>query len=487
MKYYFISTLLFFSFLMQGQSYVLDSSFGSNGAISTNHDISPVNGYFEGNKYYLFGNGTRIARYNYDGSADASFGNYGFFVFSIAGEYTALQNFKIYDGQCYAFGKTSLATTTSLPDGLIIRLTTSGQLDPSFGVNGIVKLDLGADESFNDIMITPDGAIYAIGTKQNNYNDGRVLVCKFHADGTLDTSFNGTGSKVFPYSQYTRGISIFTYGNGILLGNSTNGTSATADIYLQKIDTAGNPMPDFGTNGELRIPIQVYGSSTAFRGLKLVGNKIYCHYYWGVSFSSQGYGLRVYDITNPSNAPWSVGMSADSYFQPFESGKLLVTSGLSLFPGTSSTHYTVRQYNADGTYDTTFDNDGVYEYDFSTFYNTAEGATFAYLHDDGKVFLAGSYTKLAMLRIGNPALANENPDADAGLFVYPNPSSEILYIHNKSNALLENVFINDVSGKKIQPSINTENGVDISALSKGIYFLSFTADGNYHTIRFVKS
>lgn len=72
--------------------------------------------------------------------------------------------------------------------------------------------------------------------------------------------------------------------------------------------------------------------------------------------------------------------------------------------------------------------------------------------------------------------------------IYPNPSTNILYINNKSNALLENIIISDISGKRIKAKINNDNNnIDITELSKGIYFISFTADGNAYSFKFIKS
>jgi hypothetical protein len=58
--------------------------------------------------------------------------------------------------------------------------------------------------------------------------------------------------------------------------------------------------------------------------------------------------------------------------------------------------------------------------------------------------------------------------------IYPNPSASFITINSK-NQLIENVNINDISGKQIidLKNLNTETkNIDISNLSKGIYFIS---------------
>jgi len=61
-----------------------------------------------------------------------------------------------------------------------------------------------------------------------------------------------------------------------------------------------------------------------------------------------------------------------------------------------------------------------------------------------------------------------------GLAIYPNPSASFITINSK-NQLIENVKISDISGKQIidLKNLNTETkNIDISYLSKGVYFIS---------------
>ena len=68
---------------------------------------------------------------------------------------------------------------------------------------------------------------------------------------------------------------------------------------------------------------------------------------------------------------------------------------------------------------------------------------------------------------------NDN-NLSEGLAIYPNPSASFITINSK-NQPIENVNINDISGKQIidLKNLNTETkNIDISNLSKGIYFIS---------------
>lgn len=499
MKSFLGLCLFLFSFLTQGQTLALDPSFGTGGTQLTNSLILPVSGKFENNQYYLLGNDTRFMRYNFDGSVDYSFGNYGFFSFGITNQYPKLKDFKVHNGYIYAFGKCVTPGQFS-NDGIVIRLTANGQLDATFGNNGLVRLDLGSEEIFNDILVNNDGSFYALGVKQTNDGnyqyDARILLCKYLNNGSLDTSFNATGYIIYPDTLQASGISIFPYENGILLANwGLSTTVSTGDIYLKKIDSNGNLMTDFGNGGNLRM--QAYFGSGAIRhckAIKLNGTKIYCDHTWSVTASVQGRRMICYDISNPTAPAVDFPFNAyqGAYFEPLSSGKILTASGIfgdcGISGSCNNTKFNLKQYGANGQLDTSFDIDGQFDYDFNSGL-IVEGATYFYRHADGRIFITGGHnggSYLSMLRVGDVNLATPDINSRNNFSVFPNPVSQTLYLNNKVNALLENAIVHDISGKKIELSINN-NSIDVSGLSNGIYFLLFEAAGKQHCLKFIKS
>ena len=84
------------------------------------------------------------------------------------------------------------------PDGKIIaggssftlvRYTTAGYIDKSFGVNGIATAFSSSDAIVSSFVIKPSGKIIAAGTDGKNF-----AIAKFNADGTLDSSFGNKGT-----------------------------------------------------------------------------------------------------------------------------------------------------------------------------------------------------------------------------------------------------------------------------------------------------
>ena len=70
--------------------------------------------------------------------------------------------------------------------------------------------------------------------------------------------------------------------------------------------------------------------------------------------------------------------------------------------------------------------------------------------------------------------------------VAPNPATETISIRNANNAVPERIAIFDLMGKKVLDEVNPQPTVNISALSKGVYFIKISVDGTLYTTKFIK-
>ena len=76
-------------------------------------------------------------------------------------------------------------------------------------------------------------------------------------------------------------------------------------------------------------------------------------------------------------------------------------------------------------------------------------------------------------------LGIENFDYTAAINMYPNPGSDILNISLPQNVELKKVIFYNTLGQKTLES--TQNKIQISELSAGIYIVSFeTSEGTFH-------
>ncbi|MEO6454697.1 MAG: hypothetical protein ABIN97_11515, partial [Ginsengibacter sp.] len=116
----------------------------------------------------------------------------------------------------------------------------SGQLDPSFGNNGIVKSDMGAHFNYNNtgrqVLIHPDGSIYILLNSQ-------TFITKRLPDGSIDASYGVNG--------YSRALS-FNDAYAALQTDSKMVIAGSANdnfFYIARLNANGKPDSTFGDNG----------------------------------------------------------------------------------------------------------------------------------------------------------------------------------------------------------------------------------------------
>jgi uncharacterized delta-60 repeat protein len=198
-----------------------------------------------------------IARYNPDGTLDPSFGVQGkvSYPYESYDDYSyevsmALQpdGKIVVTGTCYQNIYDVFMT---------VRFTTAGQIDPTFGVNGKVITSLG--EGFNGypnaIAIQPDGKILVGGVVQGpiSYPTGvDFALVRYEPNGNLDSSFGSNGIVITPVTEgagydWIDDLEVLSDGKIIAVGNSSELDEYQVALVKYKYD--GTPDNAFGTSG----------------------------------------------------------------------------------------------------------------------------------------------------------------------------------------------------------------------------------------------
>lgn len=125
--------------------------------------------------------------------------------------------------------------TAATRDALVARFDPNGVLDTSFNGNGWRTFDSGAADEINGIVATPEGTTMAVGYGGSGQD---YLVLRYDASGTLDTSFNSTGSQLVDTggSDRAQAISAADDGHVTIAGHCT--CSASDDISLIRYEAA---------------------------------------------------------------------------------------------------------------------------------------------------------------------------------------------------------------------------------------------------------
>jgi uncharacterized delta-60 repeat protein len=95
------------------------------------------------------------------------------------------------DGKILVAGRLYVSTTY---DFMITRYLPNGNVDSSFGNNGIVTTDIKEHDEIHGIAVLPDGKIVVAGTSYHPFGlITRFALARYLSDGTLDNTFGVSG------------------------------------------------------------------------------------------------------------------------------------------------------------------------------------------------------------------------------------------------------------------------------------------------------
>src|SRR5262249_54933170 len=196
-----------------------------------------------------------VARYNTDGSLDTSFDADGVRTLDVGGAAdkataVAVQS----DGKIVVVGSDGA-------DAVVARLDADGSTDTSFSADGRQTIDLGGTaDTANAVAIQPNGRIVIAGTNGTDFALARLN----RADGSLDTTFNKTGTKLIDFggdADVANAVAVQADGKIVVAG--TTGV----DFALARVNEDGSIDTDFDGNG-LAV-LDAGGGADTIRGLAL--------------------------------------------------------------------------------------------------------------------------------------------------------------------------------------------------------------------------
>jgi uncharacterized delta-60 repeat protein len=124
-----------------------------------------------------------LAQYHPDGSLDITFGSGGIVTTSVGSDASAGDLAIQPDGKIVAVGPTSRDLT-------LVRYTPDGSLDTAFASTGIVTTSISSlGDSTDALAIQPDGKIVAAGST----SFGDLALVRYTTDGSLDITFGSGG------------------------------------------------------------------------------------------------------------------------------------------------------------------------------------------------------------------------------------------------------------------------------------------------------
>ena len=185
------------------------------------------------------------------GSLNTSFGNGGASIVAVSGYLQTIPVKTLVDGS----GNIYIAGNARTPgsDIFIAKLDSSGALDPSFGVGGVVVKDINSNsfDTARDALID-GGYLYIVGD-----SNGDFLLIKYDLLGNLISAFDLDGIKTQNIGTSDRGEALAKRGNVLYVGGSTKVANVKKFINIRFDAISGAYL------GDTRLTAPTVGSYSA--------------------------------------------------------------------------------------------------------------------------------------------------------------------------------------------------------------------------------
>lgn len=183
-----------------------------------------------------------------NGVLDPSFGTNGIVVLDVGNSNNTTRAIAIQpDGKILMAGFSS----TSINLFNVVRLNPDGSLDNSFGTNGVASTTLAFTSIASSIALQQDGKIIAGGHTWGGESNGFALI-RYNSDGSIDNSFGNSGittTHFFGKDAIGKSLAIQADGKIILAGYSYTIFNDDDDFAVARYNPDGSIDQTFGTNG----------------------------------------------------------------------------------------------------------------------------------------------------------------------------------------------------------------------------------------------
>ncbi|WP_150046873.1 cadherin domain-containing protein [Methylomonas rhizoryzae] len=267
---------------------------------------------------------------------------------------------------------------------VIQQLNSDGSADGGFGVDGRLQIE----GQLSSLSVQDDGKILVCETESGgNSGGGAFRLARYNAEGSLDNDFAGDGIAETEFHGTANIVSVNDDGQILVslynYGSSSFGSNSYGS-YLIRFNADGSQ--DAGFAGDGKIEGSVVASSA--------DGSIWVGYSHTSSDSSTGSSDTNYTLSHIlADGSLDTGFGSDgsitiadryvSFVEVSDDGQLVLGESTRGGSSGNSGDFYVAKYNADGSLDTTFSDDGIAETGHRASY-----AGFVSVNDDGQLLLS---------------------------------------------------------------------------------------------------
>lgn len=307
-------------------------------------------------------NNLYVLRYNPDGSLDDTFGVGGIATFGVTSQQDSEYAYGVALQEVAGETRVVVAGSAPLKSGgnpqygvLVVRLTSTGQLDTSFGTNGRIQFGWASrgDSWGRDVVVQCDGRIVVAGKYGTDMGIARLT-----PNGALDSSFGTGGKTVVSLGKASGGDTI---GGGFAVALQSFGDTQLSGCRAeQRVVVVGNRPTVSGSNTSRDMAI-----------VRLLPN--------GAIDSSFGSNGRQF-VDNARSVDYAYGVTVDA------ANRVVVAGYTQLGSSISTVDFAVVRLTPNGAFDSSFGTDGKVTTDVNEWLN--DGQTVS-VDSSGRIVLGG--------------------------------------------------------------------------------------------------
>lgn len=340
-------------------------------------------------------------------------------------------------GHLYAVGQVADSTETTADYATIVaRFDLEGALDPSWGTGGIVRRNLAVGtngELARGIVVQSTGRVVVSATIEHagasDARDRDVVLVRFLADGSVDTSFGTGGTALLDLSAGVAsgasfvadsawGLAVYPDDRLVLSGSQVRPVPGATDSDFATVRLTANGARDatFGVNGVVTLDLGMANASARATAILADGSIVSAGYMAGPT-GNQAVLYKMRPTDGALDATFGAGgvfqrsvltAQTESYMAAAQ-GSNLVTTGYGRESASESLDWLSLRVTGAGALDSTYGTAGFARVDFA---GQADNSRFLLVLPDSRVLLVGGARPAADNVDGALALLTPNGALD---------------------------------------------------------------------------
>jgi uncharacterized delta-60 repeat protein/uncharacterized repeat protein (TIGR01451 family) len=215
-----------------------------------------------------------LVRYNYNGTLDTTFNGTGKVVTDFNGTSDRIWGLTLQpDGKIVAVGETVSLVFPGTNDIAVARYNTNGTLDTSFGGTGKVTTDHGAGASNAAYAVAMSGANIVVAGYESVSGNNDFMVARYTSGGVLDPTFGTLGVTTTGFSGFNdvaRAVALDSTGRIVLGGYANNGSD---DDFAVARYTSGGVLDAAFVAGAGKAAVNIFAPGSADQAFALAVNQ----------------------------------------------------------------------------------------------------------------------------------------------------------------------------------------------------------------------